>query len=111
MHDEIYADAIGEITVNGSIVRIDLVSLSPTERDAKGEPRAVFRQRIILPVEGFANGLDLMQKAMQGLIDAGAVTRMAPAAGRPDGPAAAPGPAAASPAPAPGRPGGSPNFN
>ena len=75
MHDELYADGIGEITVSGSTVRIDLVSLSPTERDQHNAPKAVFRQRIIMSVESFANSVDLMQKALQGLIDGGAVRR------------------------------------
>ena len=34
MHAEVYTDGIDEITVGGAIVRVDLVSLSPTERDA-----------------------------------------------------------------------------
>ena len=40
MNQELYADGIGEITVTGSIVRIDLVSLSATERDEKNNPKA-----------------------------------------------------------------------
>jgi hypothetical protein len=44
----------------------DLVSLSPTERDANDKPKSAFRQRIIFPVEGFANSVDVMQKALQG---------------------------------------------
>ena len=77
MHEELYADAIGEITVSGTVVRIDLVSLSPSERDMAGQPKQVFRQRIIMPVEGFANAAELMQKALNGLIEGGAVTRSA----------------------------------
>ena len=42
--DEIYSDGIGEITVTGPIVRIDLVSLSPQQRDASNNPTPVFRQ-------------------------------------------------------------------
>ena len=34
MSTELYADGIGEITVTGTIVRIDLMSLSATERDS-----------------------------------------------------------------------------
>ena len=78
MHDEMYSDGIGEITVSGSIVRVDLVSLSPTERDANNNPKSVFRQRIIFSVEGFANSVDVMQKALQGLIDTGVIRRSAP---------------------------------
>lgn len=75
MHTELYADGIGEITVTGSVIRIDLVSLSPTERDANNSPKATFRQRIVMPLDGFANAAELVQKVMQGLIDAGAIQR------------------------------------
>ena len=75
MHNELYADGIGEITISGSTVRIDLVSLSPTERDASNAPKAVFRQRVVMSLESFANSADLMQQALQGLIDGGAIKR------------------------------------
>ncbi|MBN9149231.1 MULTISPECIES: hypothetical protein [unclassified Nitrobacter] len=78
MHDEIYTDGIGEIMVGGSIVRVDLVSLSPTERDANNAPQKVFRQRIIFSIEGFANSVEVMQNALQGLVDAGVVKRNSP---------------------------------
>ena len=75
MDAELFTDGIGEITVGGSIVRVDLFSLSPTERDASNAPRRVFRQRLIFSVESFANSVEVMQKALQGLVDAGAVRR------------------------------------
>jgi hypothetical protein len=78
MHDEVYTDGIDEIMVGGSIVRVDLVSLSPTERDANNAPKKVFRQRIIFSMEGFANSVEVMQNALQGLVDAGVVKRNAP---------------------------------
>ena len=73
MHDEIYADGVGEITVTGNIVRIDFVSLSPTEKDAANKPKAVFRQRVVMPVEAFANTAELMKNVLSGLIESGAV--------------------------------------
>lgn len=75
MSEEVYSDGIGEITVSGTVVRVDLVSLSPIERDANGSPKSVFRQRLIFSIEGFANSVGVMQKALQGLVDAGAVQR------------------------------------
>ena len=39
MPDELCADGVEEITVGGSIVRVDLFSLSPTERDANNAPK------------------------------------------------------------------------
>lgn len=80
MHTELYSDGLGEITVSGTIVRVDLVSLSPTERDANNNPKKVFRQRLIFSVEAFANSVDVMQKALQGLVDAGVVKRNEPRA-------------------------------
>jgi hypothetical protein len=78
MHEELYADGVGEITVTGNIVRIDLVSLSATQRDASNKPKAVFRQRIIMPVEAFANTAELMKNVLAGLVKSGAV-KMQPA--------------------------------
>jgi hypothetical protein len=77
MHDEVYSDGVSEITVSGSMVRIDLMSLSPTERDEHNNPKPVFRQRLILPVEGFANSIEVMQKAFQELVGKGVVKRAA----------------------------------
>lgn len=73
MREELYADGIGEITVTGSIVRVDFVSLSATQRDANNNPLAVVRQRIILPADAFANAVQLMQKALAGLAESGVI--------------------------------------
>ncbi|HET9534067.1 MAG TPA: hypothetical protein VFP43_01810 [Mesorhizobium sp.] len=78
MDAELFTDGIGEITVGGSIVRVDLFSLSPTERDTNNAPKRVFRQRLIFSVESFANSVEVMQKALQGLVDAGAIRRNEP---------------------------------
>ena len=78
MQGELYADAIGEITVTGTIVRIDLVSLSATMRDDTGQLVPEHRQRVVMSLEGFANSFDVIQKAMTGLIQAGAIRRNEP---------------------------------
>lgn len=78
MQQDLYSDGIGEITITSAIVRIDMMSLSATEKDGQGQPMPVFRQRIIMPIEAFANAADLVQKALNGLIEAGAVHRGPP---------------------------------
>jgi hypothetical protein len=78
MHDEIYSDGVEEITVTGNIVRVDLISLSPTERDANNNPKKIFRQRLIFSAEAFANSVEVMQSALRGLVDAGVVARGQP---------------------------------
>jgi hypothetical protein len=80
MHAELYTDGVDEITVGGAIVRVDLVSLSPTERDASNAPKKVFCQRLIFSIEAFANSVEVMQNALQGLVDAGVVKRSQPRA-------------------------------
>jgi len=75
MHEELFADSIAEITITGTIIRIDFSSLSPSEKDSAGQPRSVFRQRVVMSVEGFANSFEVLNNAMQGLIDAGAIRR------------------------------------
>jgi hypothetical protein len=103
MQTELFADGIGEITVTGSIVRINLMSLSATEKDANGNPTADLRQRVIMSIDGFANAVDLMQKALAGLVEAGAVRRVGDAQ-----PTTTKAPATAA---APQAPNASPNFN
>lgn len=76
MSSELYADGIGEITVTSAVVRIDLMSLSATEKDGQNNPKPVFRQRILMPIHAFANAVDLMQEALAGLVKAGAVRRL-----------------------------------
>lgn len=78
MDAELFTDGIGEITIGGSIVRVDLFSLSPTEKNADNTPKRVFRQRLIFSVESFANSVEVMQNALQGLVDAGAIRRNDP---------------------------------
>src|SRR5829696_6836024 len=79
MQDEVYSDGVSEITITGPMVRIDLMSLSPAERDAANNPKPVFRQRIVMPVEAFANSVELMQRVVNGLIEAGAIKQNAAA--------------------------------
>jgi len=111
MHDELYTDGVEEITVGGSIVRVDLVSLSPTERDANNAPKRVLRQRLIFSVEAFANSVDVMQNALQGLVDAGVVRRNQPRASSAEAPNLAFQSDRASPPPSPPRsPNASSNF-
>jgi len=77
MVDEVFADGLGEITITGTTVRLDLMSLSTTEKNADGEPALAFRQRIIMPVDSFMNALDLMERVAKELVNNGAVKRVA----------------------------------
>lgn len=72
---DVYADGIGEITLTGGMVRIDLVSLSAKEKDAEGRPRLEFRKRVVLPPEGFLRSFSAMEDLVKQLVDAGLIKR------------------------------------
>jgi hypothetical protein len=77
MTDERYADTIGEIALTGTVVRMDLVCLSTREKDDNGQPKAEFRQRIVMPLDGFVRSFGLMAQVMQQLEKQGVIKRTA----------------------------------
>jgi hypothetical protein len=77
MTEERYADTIGEIIITGPVVRLDLVSLSPTEKDENNKPKTVFRERIVMPLEGFLHAFGIMGRAVQQLEKQGVLKRVA----------------------------------
>ena len=71
MNTEIYADSISEITLTGSVLRIDFVTMSATKRDANNNPEKEFRQRIIMPIEGYTGSFDLLKRVFDSLAKSG----------------------------------------
>lgn len=83
MNEEIFADTIGELVVTGSVIRMDLFSLSATERDENKKPKPVFRQRVVMPVEGFVQSFALMAQVMQQLEKTGVIKKGPAQGGKP----------------------------
>lgn len=75
MTPELFADRIVEIAVTGGVVRLDLASLSATQRDGGNQATLEHRQRIVMPTEGFVHSFTLMAKVMQDLEKRGLVRR------------------------------------
>ena len=71
MADEIYADAIQEITVTGSVVRVDLFTKSVDEKDSHGGLKPKFKKRLIFPIEGFVHATEAMLQVRQQLLERG----------------------------------------
>lgn len=102
MDDQVFADGIGTISVISGTVRVDLVTYSPTEKDAGGQPAAVFRQQIIMTAESFLAMAEKFQEAAARLRE-----KLPPAEPRPVEPIVAaptPMPAPIKPAETPPRP-------
>ncbi len=70
---DIFADGIGEITLSGGMVRMDLVSLVGSQKDSENKPKLEFSQRIVMPPDGFLRSFSAMENLVKQLIEAGLV--------------------------------------
>lgn len=71
MNQDIFVDGIGNINVTGNIVRIDLVALQPQMKSENGQPVFATSQRIVMPLDGFLQSMNLQQNIIQQLVQAG----------------------------------------
>ncbi len=70
---DIFADGIGEITLSGGMVRMDLVTLTGSQSNSEEKPKLEFSQRVIMPPDGFLRSFSAMENLVKQLIDAGLV--------------------------------------
>ena len=73
MEKEIFADGIGEITLSGGMVRIDLVAMVGSQKEKDQPPTLEHRQRVVMPPDGFLRSFSAMENLVKQLIDAGLV--------------------------------------
>ena len=73
MDNEVFADVVGNISIDGGVIRIDLVSLSPTVKDENQKPVFAFKQRVVLPLDGFLRSFSIMEGFIKQLVNAGVV--------------------------------------
>ena len=75
MSEELFSDGIGEISFEHGVFRIDLVSISPVRRNKDNKPALEFRQRIIMPPDGFLRSFASMESIIKRLVETGAIKR------------------------------------
>ena len=68
MDNQVFSDGIGQVSIVGGTVRLDFVVLSATEKDAKGQPVAVFCQRVVMGIDGFMQSAAKIQEAAQAVL-------------------------------------------
>jgi hypothetical protein len=97
--EEYFADGIGEITLAGGMVRMDLVSLTGKQGEKDNEPRLEPTRRIVMPPDGFLRSFGAMENLVKQLVDAGLVKQRGEggAAGAPANPPSESGDGAKSP--------------
>ena len=77
MTAELYVDGVGEVVITGTVVRIDLMAFETSERDQNGRPRAIIRQRIVMPVDGFVRGVESLRNTLGRLEEIGVIKKRA----------------------------------
>lgn len=100
MSQDIFVDGISNINVTGNIVRIDFAALQPQLKNENGQPVFANSQRIVMPLDGFLQSMNLQQNIIQQLIQAGVLKVNAV----PDAPTAPTAPAASAEAAATNEP-------
>ena len=85
MDKQVFSDGIGQVTIIGGAVRLDLVAYSATEKDAKGQPLAVLCQRVVMSIEGFMQAAQKIHETAQAITQLG----QRPREGQPAEPTAA----------------------
>jgi hypothetical protein len=78
MVTDIFIDGASEVSVHNGIVRINLVTLAATEKDAKGQPVREVRHRLIMSAKATTELYAHLEATLKRLAEAGIVTRKEP---------------------------------
>lgn len=78
MVTDIFIDGASEVSVHNGIVRINLVTLSATEKDAKRRPVPEVRHQLIMSPKAMTELHGHLEAALQRLAQAGVVSRREP---------------------------------
>ena len=68
-----FADGIGEITLAGGMVRMDLVTMVGRPKDSESQPQLAVSGRVVMPPDGFLRSFSAMENLVKQLIEAGLV--------------------------------------
>lgn len=99
-----YIDGVGEVRIHEDMVRMDLLSMSPTQRNQDGEVVPEFVQQLVMSPRAFMRMVRVLGETIQTMEDKGVISMPNTGTSVPD--------AATAPAPATKRKSasGSPNF-
>lgn len=75
MVEDIFIDGASDATVQGTVVRVNLVVSSATERDKDGDPVREVRHRLVMTSQAATELHTRLELALRRLAEAGIVTR------------------------------------
>ena len=70
---QVYADGIGEITLSGGMIRMDLVTMVGSQNNKDNPAKMEVRERIVMPPDGFLRSFSAMENLVKQLVEAGLV--------------------------------------
>lgn len=70
---QVYADGIGEITLSGGMIRMDLVTMVGSQNNQDNPAKLEVRERVVMPPDGFLRSFSAMENLVKQLVDAGLV--------------------------------------
>jgi hypothetical protein len=78
MDHDIFVDQLADISVTGTVVRLDFASLG-FQPQSSGQPSLRVAQRIVMPIEGFVQMSDALQRMIGVMLEKGTLTKKEPA--------------------------------
>ncbi len=82
MNDPTFCDGFGNIAFVGSMVRMEIVVLSPTKKNKDGRVEREHLGQVVMPPEAFLQGFAAMQNLVKQLKDKGIIQERPAAAGK-----------------------------
>ena len=76
MSQEFYTDGFANIAVTGTVVRVDLMSMTGQDKD--GKPSFEVKQRVVMPLDGFLRSFSMSEDVVNKLMKAGIVNKRTP---------------------------------
>ena len=69
-----FIDGVGDIRLRDGVIRMDLLALSPTQRDKENNPVPEFVNQIVMSPQAFMRMVSAMGQTLQQMKDQGLVT-------------------------------------
>ncbi len=70
-----FIDGVGEVRMSEGIIRMDLLAMSPTNRDKDGSPVPEFVNQVVMSPRAFMRMVGALSQTLQGMEEKGLISR------------------------------------
>lgn len=75
MSNQTFIDGVGEVRLTEGVVRMDLLSMSPTRRDEEKNPVPEFVEQLVMSPRAFMRVVAALSQTLKGMEEKGLITR------------------------------------